>query len=140
MQSHCPPILHHNLTSCGHDEGVNENAPNGPHIDRSGLVVQPTRFRCTSAGKSPVSPNSKDVLRSSLALAALSIRKAINALRVDGMAVQTLQQSAFRMLQAPEPVQEEPDALIANWGQLGDDKIDFGGGSLGLTGICPIAP
>ena len=47
---------------------------------------------------------------------------------------------AFQDLQAPEPLQQEPDALIADWGQLGHDRIDYGGGSVGLTGICPIAP
>ena len=102
--------------------------------------MQPMKIMCTSAGKSQDSPNGRAALRSSLALAASSIREAINALRVDGIAQQALRQSAFRMLQAPEPLQEEPDALIANWGQLGDDKTDFGEGSLGLTGICPIAP
>ena len=72
-------------------------------------------------------------------MAASSIREAINALRVDGVAQQTLWQSTFRMLQAPEPLPEEPDALTAYWAQLGVERIDFGGGSLGLTGICPIA-
>ena len=46
---------------------------------------------------------------------------------------------ALQDLQAPEPLQQEPDALIADWGQLGHDRTDYGEGSVGLTGICPIA-
>ena len=110
----------------------------GLTTNRMGLVVQPLRFTCTSTGKMQDLPDSPQALESSLALAAFSYRKAILALRK--VPLQTLRQSAYRMVQAPQPLQQEPDAIVANWSQLMDSKTDFGAGNLGLTGICPVAP
>ena len=97
-----------------------EDAAKGLTTNRMGLVVQPLRFTCTSTGKMQDLPDSPgpQALESSLALAAISYRKAILALRK--VPVQALRQSAYRMVQASQPLQDEPDAIVANWGQLMD--------------------
>ena len=117
-----------------------EDAAKGLTTNRLGLIVQLLRFMCISTGKVQDLPDSPQALESNLALASSSYRKAILALRDDVTAVQTLRQLAFRMVQAPQSLQQEPDAIIANWGQLVDRNADFRGGNLGLTGICPLAP
>ena len=76
--------------------------------------MQPLRFTCISTGKMQDLPDSPQALESSLALAGFSHRKASLAFRDDVTAVHTLRQSAYRMVQEPQPLQQEPDAIVAN--------------------------
>ena len=133
LLSHRPPIPHNIPWSCC----VIQDAAEGLAINIMGRVVQPLRFMCTSAGKMQDLPDSPQALESSLALAPFSNRTAI--LAVKKVPAQTFRHLAFRMIQAPQPLQQEPDALIADWGQLMDRNTDLGEGNFGLTGICPLA-
>lgn len=71
-----------------------------------GLVATPLRSMCTSDGNMQGLPDSQEAVKRSLAMASSSIRQAILATGEVG-AVQTLQQSAFRMVQGPKPLQYE---------------------------------